>query len=43
LMGLRNKPPRYKKNVGYVLNFHGRVTQASIKNFQVCYSVARAM
>eukprot|EP00935_MAST-01C_sp_MAST-1C-sp1_P001138 g1138.t1 len=31
-----NKPPRWNDNVGaYVLNFHGRVTKASVKNFQL--------
>jgi hypothetical protein len=31
-----NKPPRWNDHVGaYVLNFHGRVTKASVKNFQL--------
>ena len=31
-----NKPPRWNDQVGaYVLNFNGRVTMASIKNFQL--------
>ena len=31
-----NKPPRWNESVGaYVLNFHGRVTMASVKNFQL--------
>lgn len=33
---LINKPPRWNEEVGaYVLNFNGRVTQASVKNFQL--------
>jgi len=32
-----NKPPKWNDNVGaYVLNFNGRVTMASVKNFQLC-------
>jgi len=31
-----NRPPRWNENVGaYVLNFNGRVTMASVKNFQL--------
>ncbi len=31
-----NKPPRWNSNVSaYVLNFQGRVTMASVKNFQL--------
>jgi tubby and related proteins len=31
-----NKPPRWNEDVGaYVLNFNGRVTMASVKNFQL--------
>jgi len=31
-----NKPPRWNEQIGgYVLNFHGRVTMASVKNFQL--------
>ena len=31
-----NKPPKWNDQVGaYVLNFSGRVTQASVKNFQL--------
>ena len=31
-----NKPPRWNDSVGaYVLNFNGRVTMASVKNFQL--------
>ena len=33
---LINKPPKWNDSVGaYVLNFGGRVTQASVKNFQL--------
>ena len=33
---LRNKPPRWNAALGaYCLNFGGRVTQASVKNFQL--------
>lgn len=33
---LINKPPRWNDHVGaYVLNFNGRVTMASVKNFQL--------
>lgn len=33
---LRNKPPRWNQGLGaYCLNFGGRVTQASVKNFQL--------
>jgi hypothetical protein len=36
LMTLMNKPPTWNAQVGaYVLNFHGRVTRASVKNFQL--------
>jgi len=36
LMYLINKPPRWNDEVGaYVLNFNGRVTMASVKNFQL--------
>ncbi|KAM4825381.1 tubby-related protein 2 isoform 3-T5 [Thomomys bottae] len=36
LILLQNKPPLWSENDGaYVLDFHGRVTQASIKNFQI--------
>lgn len=31
-----NKPPKWNETVGaYVLNFNGRVTMASVKNFQL--------
>ena len=33
---LRNKPPRWNEQLAaYCLNFHGRVTQPSVKNFQL--------
>ena len=36
LQYLINKPPRWNEQVGaYVLNFNGRVTMASVKNFQL--------
>lgn len=36
LTELINKPPRWNDQVGaYVLNFNGRVTMASVKNFQL--------
>ena len=38
---LKNKQPKWNDQVGaYVLNFNGRVTRASVKNFQLC-NVAR--
>ena len=37
VMILKNKPPKWNDQVGaYVLNFNGRVTRASVKNFQLC-------
>ena len=34
---LKNKFPKWNEHVGaYVLNFNGRVTRASVKNFQLC-------
>lgn len=39
LIKLINKPPRWNDQVGaYVLNFSGRVTMASVKNFQLVSS-----
>lgn len=36
LIQLMNKPPKWNDQVGaYVLNFNGRVTMASVKNFQL--------
>lgn len=33
---LRNKPPKWNDTLNaYCLNFSGRVTQASVKNFQL--------
>lgn len=38
LVLLQNKAPSWSYDTGaYVLNFHGRVTQASVKNFQIVY------
>ena len=36
LVAMSNKPPRWNDHVSaYVLNFNGRVTMASVKNFQL--------
>ncbi|CAM9719215.1 unnamed protein product [Chrysoparadoxa australica] len=36
IVRLVNKPPRWNASLGgYQLNFHGRVTKASVKNFQL--------
>ncbi|XP_004694049.1 PREDICTED: tubby-related protein 2 [Condylura cristata] len=38
LLLLQNKPPAWNDESGaYVLNFHGRVTRASVKNFQIVH------
>lgn len=38
LVTLVNKSPTWNEQTqSYVLNFHGRVTQASIKNFQIIH------
>ncbi|XP_037320558.2 tubby protein homolog [Pungitius pungitius] len=38
LVTLLNKSPSWNENTqSYVLNFHGRVTQASVKNFQIIH------
>lgn len=38
IVALRNKAPVWNDDSqAYVLNFHGRVTQASVKNFQVIH------
>lgn len=38
LVELRNKAPSWNEETqSYVLNFHGRVTQASVKNFQIVH------
>lgn len=38
LVELRNKAPVWNEETqSYVLNFHGRVTQASVKNFQIIH------
>ena len=35
-LALRNKPPKWNPQLGaYCLNFKGRVTQPSVKNFQL--------
>lgn len=39
LIELHNKAPVWSDtSVAYVLNFNGRVTQASVKNFQIVHS-----
>ena len=39
LVELHNKTPVWNEETqSYVLNFHGRVTQASVKNFQIVHS-----
>ena len=49
ILELHNKTPVWNDDTqSYVLNFHGRVTQASVKNFQVItfptvYSVAQEL
>lgn len=38
LIELVNKTPVWNDDTqSYVLNFHGRVTQASVKNFQIVH------
>lgn len=38
LVTLMNKSPSWNEQTqSYVLNFHGRVTQASVKNFQIIH------
>lgn len=38
LVTLINKSPSWNEQTqSYVLNFHGRVTQASVKNFQIVH------
>lgn len=38
LLHLQNKTPVWNDDTqSYVLNFHGRVTQASVKNFQLVH------
>lgn len=38
LIELHNKAPVWNEDTqSYVLNFHGRVTQASVKNFQIVH------
>ena len=39
LIELHNKRPVWNDDTqSYVLNFHGRVTQASVKNFQIVHN-----
>ncbi|KAI6178855.1 Glucuronosyltransferase [Aphelenchoides besseyi] len=39
---LNNKQPQWNEDTqSYVLNFHGRVTQASVKNFQIVHHLNR--
>ena len=39
IVELHNKTPIWNEETqSYVLNFHGRVTQASVKNFQIVHS-----
>ncbi|XP_048473344.1 tubby protein homolog [Rhincodon typus] len=39
IVELHNKSPVWNEDTqSYVLNFHGRVTQASVKNFQIIHS-----
>lgn len=39
LIELHNKAPVWNDETqSYVLNFHGRVTHASVKNFQIVHS-----
>jgi Tub family. len=38
IIELHNKTPTWNEDTqSYVLNFHGRVTQASVKNFQIIH------
>lgn len=42
LIELHNKSPVWNDDTqSYVLNFHGRVTQASVKNFQIVHESDR--
>lgn len=42
LIELRNKTPVWNEDTAsHVLNFNGRVTQASIKNFQIVHNKDR--
>lgn len=44
LLQLRNKVPSWSEESGaYVLNFHGRVTRASVKNFQIVHPDEREL
>ncbi|VDK37513.1 unnamed protein product [Gongylonema pulchrum] len=42
LIAMHNKSPVWNEDTqSYVLNFHGRVTQASVKNFQIIHEADR--
>lgn len=44
LLQLQNKTPSWSEESGaYVLNFHGRVTRASVKNFQIVHPDEREL
>ena len=44
LLELHNKSPVWcEESQSYVLNFHGRVTQASVKNFQIVHDNDREL
>lgn len=44
LLLLQNKAPSWSDESGaYVLNFHGRVTRASVKNFQIVHPDEREL
>lgn len=44
LIELHNKAPVWNEETqSYTLNFHGRVTQASVKNFQIVHSSDRKL
>jgi tubby-related protein 1 len=44
LVELRNKVPAWnQESQSYVLNFRGRVTKASVKNFQIVHEKDRKL
>ncbi|XP_003367937.1 tubby protein, partial [Trichinella spiralis] len=44
LIELTNKSPIWNEDAqSYILNFHGRVTQASVKNFQIIHANNRKL
>jgi hypothetical protein len=44
LLVLQNKQPQWnEESQTYVLNFHGRVTHSSVKNFQIVHEGDRAL